>query len=336
MKKKLFVLLTVIVLVAAISCLVLTGCNNSRTKDTVLRFTAPEGTPALAMLRLVVDNKTIDGTTMEYEVVKPALIAQELASGKSDIVIMPVTAGATKIKDGADYKLISVAVNGSLYMVGKKAEAGAITINDIKGKKIACIGQTAVPGMVFRYVMAKNNIVIKSEDESPNAANNEISVKYVGDGTEAGQLLAGNQVDFAVVGEPAATAFKGKFSLNAEMNLQTAYAACSDEGIEDYPQAGLFIKSSLAKDKKFCKALFEALAASKEWVSANAGEVGVFAKENLYESAAFPAGSIPRCAINAQKISDNEKKEVIAFLKSVAPKDADGNLIDWDKVKLFD
>lgn len=338
MKKKLLLLLTVIVVVAAISCVVLTGCNtSSRDENTVLRFTAPEGTPALAMLRLVADNKAIDGTQMEYDVVKPNLIVQELATAKSDLVIMPVNAGATKIRDGADYKLVSIAVNGSLYMIGNKDGSNEITVDDLKGKKIACIGQAAVPGMVFRYVISKNNLSIKSLDEVPvpNAANNEISVKYINDGNEAAGLISSNKVDYAVVGEPAATALKGKLGLNAEMNMQTAYAACSAEGIDNYPQAGLFVKTALAKDKKFMKALFEALAASKEWVLANKADVAAFAKQNLYESAVFPAGSIDRCAINAQKITDNEKKEVVAFLKSVAPKDADGNVVDWDNVKLF-
>ena len=76
---------------------------------------------------------------------------------------MPVNAGAKFISNGADYKLVSIAVDGSLYMVGNTEKGGQITFDDIVGKKIACIGQTGVPGLIFRYVMQKNGIEIVTE-----------------------------------------------------------------------------------------------------------------------------------------------------------------------------
>lgn len=330
--------LTLIVLSAVLisSLLLFTACNDNKTtrdENTVLRFSAPEGTPALAMLRLVEDNKTIDGTKMEYEVVSASNIAVEMSDKKSDIVIMPVNAGANLIRQGADYKLVSIAVKGSLYLVGKTAEGGTLTIDDIKGKKIACIGQTGVPGLVFRYVMSKKGITMLTDSGSvPDAAKNEISVRYVADGNAAKTLLADSQVDFAVVGEPAATAFKAAIGCNAEMNMQEQYAQCSDNA-ENYPQAGLFVKKELSADTAFMNALFAALKVSKEWINENPKSITAFAKENLYESAAFPPASIPRCAIDAEKLDDGRKTEIITFLSAVAAKDAQGNAIDWSALK---
>lgn len=129
-----------------------------------LRFAAPEGTPALAMLTLATNNQKIDGKTVEYEVVSPSNIASEMAAGKSDIVIMPVNAGANLIRQGKDYKLVSVAVDGSLYMVGNTADGGEISFGDLVGKKIACIGKSATPGLVFRYVMKANGITLEDID----------------------------------------------------------------------------------------------------------------------------------------------------------------------------
>lgn len=129
-----------------------------------LRFSAPEGTPALAMLTLATNNQKIDGKTVEYEVVSPSNIASEMAAGKSDIVIMPVNAGANLIRQGKDYKLVSVAVDGSLYMVGNTADGGEISFSDLVGKKIACIGKSATPGLVFRYVMKANGITLEDID----------------------------------------------------------------------------------------------------------------------------------------------------------------------------
>lgn len=335
MKKsnKIIAIILVLALVC-MACVSLVACNDNGddTDNDVMQnitFSAPEGTPALAMLRLVTDNAAIGNYNVSYKVVKPANIAAEMASKSSDIVIMPVNAGANLIRQGANYKLASIAVDGSLYMVGKTEKGGAISIDDIKGKKIACIGQTGVPGLVFRYVMSANDVELVGEDVTPNE--NQISVQYVADGPAARVLLAGGNVDFAVVGEPAATAFKGALKLNSEMDMQAEYAKVSGEAT--YPQAGLFVSGALANDEEFMSKLFDALSASKTWVNGNASEVNAFAKEHLYGSASFPAGSIARCKVNATKLDETQKAQVITFLEKVMPKDSKGNQIDWQAAK---
>ena len=165
-----------------------------------------------------------------------------------------------------------------------------------------------------------------------DASKNEIFVQYVADGNAARTLLADNQVDFAVVGEPAATAFKASLGCNAEMDMQKAYADCTGN-TDNYPQAGLFVKNELSKDKAFIDALFVALKNSKNWITANPASVTEFAKTKLYESAVFPAASIPRCAIDAEKITEDGKNEVITFLSAVAGKDSQGNTVNWADLK---
>lgn len=322
-----FAAIIAVLALVLIVCVSLVACNqNPNDKDTTsVTFAAPEGTPALAMLRLATDNKKIGDIAVTYKVVKPANIASEMSSKTSDIVIMPVNGGANLIRQGAEYKLVGIAVDGSLYMVGKTEKGGEISIGDIKGKKVACIGQTGVPGLVFRYVLKANGVEIVDENTTPNA--NQVSVRYAADGTAAAQLLQGGQVDFMVVGEPAATAQTKRLSLNAEMNLQAEYAKVS--GASNYPQAGLFVSKKLAADKSFMDGLFTALAANKKWVSENKADVTNFAKQNLYESANFPAIAIDRCAVNATRLDDTQKAQVITFLEKVMPKDAKGNNIDW-------
>lgn len=329
MKRKLIVV-SAILLVALLACVSLVACNENDTPaaETAYRFSAPEGTPALAMLRLVTDNARIDGHAMEYSVVKPANIASEMSSKASDLVIMPVNAGANLIRLGANYKLVSIAVDGSLYMVGNTEKGGEISIDDIKGKKIACIGKAGVPELVFRYVLSANGITIVEED---TPSENQVSVRYAPDGVAAAQLLQGGQVDFMVVGEPAATAQSKRLKLNAEMNLQSEYAKAS--GASNYPQAGLFVSERLYSNEKFMNELFDALAASKTWVSEHKADVTSFAQTNLYESANFPAIAIDRCALNATRLDDVQKAQVITFLEKVMPKDAKGNDIDWQSAK---
>lgn len=316
----------------AVACFALVACGEKPgDKDIIenVTFSAPEGTPALAMLRLATDNAKIGDIFVTYKVVKPANIAAEMRAKTSDIVIMPVNGGANLIRQGAGYKLVSIAVDGSLYMVGNTEKGGEISIDDIKGKKIACIGQTGVPGLVFRYVLSANGIAIVDENTAPSE--NQVSVRYAADGTAAAQLLQGGQVDFMVVGEPAATAQSKRLKLNAEMNLQSEYAKAS--GASNYPQAGLFVSERLYSNEKFMNELFDALAASKTWVSGHKADVTSFAQTNLYESANFPAIAIERCALNATRLDDVQKAQVITFLEKVMPKDAKGNDIDWQSAK---
>lgn len=325
MKKKLTAVMLLVALVLSIG--LLTACNKGNNKgngnDVTLTFAAPEGTPALAIARLITDNKSISGKNVNYKIVNPSNIAKEMQAGLSDLVIMPVNAGATLINKGADYKLVSVAVDGSLYLVGKSDTATTatttLTIDDIKGKKIACIGQQGVPGLVFRYILKENNINIV--DDVKNLNDTSVYVQYAGDGLQAKTAVENGSVDYAVVGEPAATTFK------AQMDLQAEYKKVS--GKETYPQAGIFVKSSLSSDTAFMDALFTALKASKEWVKNNPQSVNDFMKANAYESAAFPAPSIAKCNVNAEKLTAEKKAEVLAFLKNLAPG------VDWDTVNLF-
>ena len=330
MKKKLTAVMLLVALVLSIG--LLTACNKGNNKgngnDVTLTFAAPEGTPALAIARLITDNKSISGKNVNYKIVNPSNIAKEMQAGLSDLVIMPVNAGATLINKGADYKLVSVAVDGSLYLVGKIGKSETVTtltIDDIKGKRIACIGQQGVPGLVFRYILKENNINIVDSPE--NVSENSVYVQYAGDGLQAKTAVENKSVDYAVVGEPAATTFKIKFGFNAQMDLQAEYKKVS--GKETYPQAGIFVKSSLASDTAFMDALFTALKASKEWVKNNPQSVNDFMKANAYESAAFPAPSIAKCNVNAEKLTAEKKAEVLAFLKNLAPG------VNWDTVNLF-
>lgn len=327
MKKKLTAVMLLVALVLSIG--LLTACNKGNKKgngnDVTLTFAAPEGTPALAIARLITDNKSISGKNVNYKIVNPSNIAKEMQAGLSDLVIMPVNAGATLINKGADYKLVSVAVDGSLYLVGKSETATTLTIDDIKGKRIACIGQQGVPGLVFRYILKMNNIEVVEEKEKLTSEN--VFVQYVADGNLAKTAVEKEDgVDFAVVGEPAATTFKTK-GFNAQMDLQAEYKKVS--GKETYPQAGIFVKSSLATDAAFMDALFAALKASKEWVKNNPQSVNDFMKANAYESAAFPAPSIAKCNVNAEKLTAEKKAEILAFLKNLAP------AVNWDTVNLF-
>lgn len=134
-----------------------------------------------------------------------------------------------------------------------------------KNKIIALVAIIAIA------MIACVSLVACNDNSVPEESAKKVTVRYVADGTAAATLLAAGQVDFMVVGEPAASAQTKRLSLNAEMNLQSAYKDAS--GATNYPQAGIFVKSSLAGDEEFLNALFDELAANKLWIEQNKANV---------------------------------------------------------------
>ena len=193
----------------------------------------------------------------------------------------------------------------------------------------------AIIAVLALVCLACFSLVACNDDSAPEETAKKVTVRYVADGTAAATLLADGQVDFMVVGEPAASAQTKRLSLNAEMNMQSAYKDAS--GATNYPQAGIFVQSALAGDEEFLNALFEELAANKVWIAQNKANVTTEAKK-VYESANFPAIAIDRCAVNGEKLTEQSKNDVLAFLANVMPSDDKGNAIEWSakKSQLFD
>jgi len=193
----------------------------------------------------------------------------------------------------------------------------------------------AIIAVLALVCVACVSLVACNDDSAPEETAKKVTVRYVADGTAAATLLADGQVDFMVVGEPAASAQTKRLSLNAEMNMQSAYKDAS--GATNYPQAGIFVQSALAGDEEFLNALFEELAANKAWIAQNKANVTTEAKK-VYESANFPAIAIDRCAVNGEKLTEQSKNDVLSFLANVMPSDDKGNAIEWSakKSQLFD
>lgn len=321
--KKLLAVVLIIALVAVLA-ISLVACNKKDGEEVTIRVAAPEGTPALAICHMVTENQKLDGLNIEYSVVAPANIATEMAAEKADIVIMPINAGANLIANkNAPYKLVSIAVDGSLYLIGNKEGSNTITLDDIKGKTVACIGQGAVPGLTFSYILSANNIGIVTEG---NPGTDQVKIVWAADGPAANAAVQGGSANYAVVGEPAATALSAKAGYNARMDIQALYNTAVGNN-NSYPQAGLFVKTSLANNGTFMAALFNALSESKNWVLNNKDAVTAYAKEHLYESAAFPAGSIERCAINCERLNYESQEKIITFLSRIMPS------VNWTEKK---
>lgn len=333
MKKIILTLLSVIIILVLAFSFV--ACDKEDTTNKELKFVVPDGTPALAICNLL-GKTTIGDYSIDATIIGADTIATQIGGGKADLIIAPTNAGANLISKGADYKLFSVAVEGSLYLIGKPVSEGnnVITLNDIKGKTIASIGHNNTPDRVFKFIIDNTDGVTYDDqkDTITFADGSVTTIEWAADGPAAKTKLLReeNPCDFAIVGEPAATAFGtpngGGFS--ARMDLQAMYKKCANTTL-NFPQASLFVKTSLLNDTAFMSALVEKLKESREWVIANPTDVSAKMKD-LGSATAFPAPSIARCNVVVSIANTAEvKASVITYLKLMVP------AVDWDNVNLF-
>ena len=344
--KKISIIIVVLLLCATLFTLV--ACNPVTPDNTdgdpdanqskgSLRFVMPDGTPALAALSFLGETKDIGGYKVTTEIVASTSIQTEIGGGKADVIIAPTNAGANLINKGADYKLVSVAVEGSLYLIGKPEKVDGnttINIDDLKGKKIASIGQNNTPDKVFKYIIDNTDGVTYDDtnDVITFSDGQTAIIEWCADGPAAKVALMreNSPCDFAIVGEPAATAFGtangGGFS--ARMDLQALYKAINGNDA-NYPQASLFVKTSLTKDAEFMAALLKALEDSRNWVIANPTEVTATIQAKG-STTTFPAPSIPRCAIVVNKADNTATQQaIITYLNLMIP------AVNWANVDLF-
>ena len=312
------------------------GNNGGSQSKGTLRFVMPDGTPALASLSLLGES-SLGGYTVNGSIIASTAIQTEMGGEKADIIIAPTNAGANLINKGADYKLVSVMVEGSLYLIGNPAKVGGnstITLDDLKGKKIASIGQGNTPDKVFKYIIDNTDGVTYDDtnDVITFSDGQTATIEWCADGPAAkvALLRENNPCDFAIVGEPAATAFGtpngGGFS--ARMDLQAMYKAVNGND-SNFPQASLFVKTSLTKDAEFMSALLKAFEDNRDWVQANPAEVTAKIQEKG-STTTFPAPSIPRCAIVVNKANNTATQEaIITYLSLMIPS------VNWAEVDLF-
>ncbi len=321
--KKIMIAVVAVVLIAA-SALAFAACNKDDVKS--IRTAMPDGTPALASAMLFSESKTLGGYNMTYDIVPSAGIANEMISGKADVIIMPANAGAKLIKAGkADYKMVSVSVLGSLYIIGPagSGENGAITLDDLKGKVIASIGANNTPQVVFKHIVDNTDGVDYKlcDSQTETVGENEIGVFFYDDAAKImTQFIDDDKnVDYALIGEPAVTAWKNnsatKDKIGGELNIQSYWKQVTE--YDNFPQAALFVKSSLCSEKAFMDALLAALDENAEWVVQNKATITEYMSQ-YGSTSKFPPASVERCSIVNMKAADNDDM-INAYLGTIIP-----------------
>lgn len=121
-----------------------------------------------------------------------------------------------------------------------------------------------------------------------------VRIVYYADGAAVQAALSAEQIDYGIVGEPAATAGASK-GFGVVMDLQAEYAEATGNA-NGFPMSSTFIRGSLAANKTFVDALLAVLNENVTYITENAAFMTKLL-QSAGSTSAYPAASIPRCNV---------------------------------------
>lgn len=121
-----------------------------------------------------------------------------------------------------------------------------------------------------------------------------VRIVYYADGAAVQAALSAGQIDYGIVGEPAATAGASK-DFGVVMDLQAEYAEATGNA-NGFPMSSTFIRGSLAANKTFVDALLAVLNENVTYITENAASMTQLL-QSAGSTSAYPAASIPRCNV---------------------------------------
>lgn len=300
--------LTAVLLVFAIITAIFTLCACNQTED-VLNLYVPDGAPALAVAKLL-QSPTVAGKSVKVTITTGANVKAKMLSGEADLAICPTNMGAGLYNQGADYQFVCANVFGVLYMVSNNTTI--TSLNQLKGKVVHSIGKDNTPQYVLQAILNANGIAFEEGDVAKDGV---VVIKYYQSAAQILPLYKSNMIDVALIGEPAVS-LQG---LNQIFDLQQLWQQATGLD-ENYPQAGLFVKSNiLQQDKRFVNKLVQALQDNTSFLQQNASQVSQLLADNGsvdLKDKAFTGEILARCNIRCVKAADC-KAELVAYFNAV-------------------
>ena len=323
MKRRFLLTVVTLLLISTLALFTLIGCDNRDNDDSdpiVINVCVPDGSPAIAIAKLLKDKPTFDGYQINYEVVTGSEgIGARLASGQATIAIAPTNAGATQYnKNNGKYKLVATAVQGALYMVGKGEVVGNTIqeqLSSLKGQTVYNIGQGATPDLTFKYILDYYDIPYQATDVE---SSEYVALKYVSAGSELIPLLKQNKAKFGIMGEPAVTKANANAGTTTLFSIQDLWnGATATSG--GFPQASVFVNSSIldGNHNEFIDWFLDNMEENATWVNSNATEAGSALQEAGSTALQGLSNAIvQKCNINIVR-ANNAKANVNTYLTAL-------------------
>jgi NitT/TauT family transport system substrate-binding protein len=168
---------------------------------------------------------------VSFEVVSdPSVMVGRLASGEVDVGMLPSNVAAQLYNRGVPIKIGAVTLWGVLYMVG--ADQSITDWEALRGKTVQSIARGATPDILLRHLLAENGVDPETD----------LTLDYRYAPVELAQLVAGGQVDLAVLPEPFVTqVLSRRDDLSIVLDFQQGWRELYDDA---YPQTVVVVRNA--------------------------------------------------------------------------------------------
>jgi NitT/TauT family transport system substrate-binding protein len=283
MKRKLFSLICLISLIFSLTaCTAQTTDEADQVTPAVMTLKGPTG---VTMAKMIDDNTK----TNDYQfrlVSNPDEIVAALTSGEVDMAAMPTNLAAKLYaKTEGDIEMVSIIAYGSLYIL--EAGDSIQSLSDLAGKTIYATGQGSNPQYILEYLLTSAGLV-------PGV---DVNIVYKSEHAELATLMAGGEVEIAMLPEPYVTTVLTKndavriaLDFNEEWNavndgeLTMSCVAANREFVAAHPEAVAAFLADLADSVAFALDDTEATAA-------------LCAEHGIIENAAIAEAAIPKMGL---------------------------------------
>ena len=182
--KKLFTLLTILVMCFLIGC----KKTNSDAQRT-LKVLLPSGTPVMAIGSLIGDSR------FEFQIVNGQEPLQAaFLEAKYDLIIAPFNLGAKLFLAGkSQYKVESIITTNNTYVISRTQ---INDVHDLENKKVMTFGKGSSPWLAYKAIDDKYNLNIQ---EVPQSSAGDVATLFAN---------GSNDADFFLCAEPNITQLK--------------------------------------------------------------------------------------------------------------------------------
>ena len=281
------------ILTVIVTMFLLIGCMKLGETSEFKNILSPAGAPALSVIPFALEEKESVSIVSGAENLQAALVAPE---SEFSMIIAPINLGVNLINNNkTKFRLHSIITWGNLFVV--RDENATV-------KKIALFGDKAVPGLVYNSVKESLGF-------------NEYEELWLPSVADAQKALISGEVSIALLAEPIVSATLAKATeleknLVVDKDVQAVYAA--ENGVSNYPQAGLFVLEDSNYDEQIKKiseyvtnANTDSTQLVKDIESLSAEYLGV-------PNAQLIGKALKNMNVNVKKATEAES-EIKAFLK---------------------
>ncbi len=215
MKKLLSIILTLTLLLSALSSCDLLGNDGAQNSDDIVKIKigVMSGPTGMGMAKLMSDNAA-DSKSYSFKVYSdPTIGTTDLIAKDLDMLCLPTNAAANLSKK-SDVSVIAINCLGSLYLL-TDSENTVTSIRDLEGKTIYTSVPTSTTKPIIDFILAENNVTA--------------NVEVVSDHDALVKMLATGEAPIAILPEPKVTAaLSSNTEYSVALNLSEEWSKVSD------------------------------------------------------------------------------------------------------------